>query len=197
MAFPSFPNGTRFSANVIVTWYPPLNVYGAVGCDAGEIVTVYDDDPDSVYDDVGVDDHWALVTKKENGQTGYFPDYYLADFKAINPAKVASKPNPKPGQGAPKNKPVKVTTNHPKNGKTKGGGGGKPVNMEKHAPPGKAKKASGGGCCGGSKKSTGKAGKARALELAEEDSDFTDDDDDDLEELQATKDIDDDDTDEE
>lgn len=156
----SFPNGTRFNAEVSVTWYPPYNMYGAVGCDDGEAIILYDDDPDSDYEDPNFDG-WAFITKKENGLTGFFPEAYIKNVKAINPAKIAGKKNPaKPGKP-----PSKKTTNHPD---------GKPVKMDKHAP------AKGGSCfniCGS--KPTGKAAKKRALDLAIDEDDVDDDDDDD------------------
>jgi hypothetical protein len=162
MASAAFPNGMRFNATVAVTWYPPQNMYGAVGCDYGELLTLYDDDPDGVYEDPNFDG-WALVTKKENGLTGFFPEAYITNIKAISAAKIAVKPNPV----KPNKPPVKKTAGHPD---------GKPVNVAKHAP---AAKAGGGvsGCCGGKK--PGKAGKKRALELAIEESDVDSDDDDD------------------
>jgi len=136
-------------------------MYGAVGCDYGESITLYDDDPDGDYEDPNYDG-WALITKKENGLTGFFPEAYITNIKAVNPAKIANKPNPvKPKP------PNKKTSNHPD---------GKPVKMDKHAP---ASKASGGifACC--SSKPTGKAAKKRAIELAVDEDDVSDDDDDD------------------
>lgn len=156
-----FPYGARFSAKVAVTWYPPVNVYGAVGADVGEDLVLYDDDPDGVYDDPNFDG-WAFVMKKENGQAGFFPEYYITDIRAMNPNKISKKANPQ----RPNNPPQKKTNGYPN---------GKNVNMNKHAP-----KSGGSCCCGG--KPTGKTAKKRALELAVDEDDVeTDTDDDDPE----------------
>jgi len=157
-----FPYGARFSAKVAVTWYPPVNVYGAVGADVGEDLVLYDDDPDGVYDDPNFDG-WAFVMKKENGQAGFFPEYYITDIRAMNPNKISKKANPQ----RPNNPPQKKTNGYPK---------GKNVNMNKHAPQSKGCSP----CCGG--KPTGKTAKKRALELAVDEDDVeTDTDDDDPE----------------
>lgn len=160
----SFPNGTRFNGTVACTWYPPYNMYGAVGCDYGEVIILYDDDPDGVYDDPNFDG-WAFITKRENGMTGFFPEAYITGIRAIDPSKIANKPNPQ----KPNQPPQKKTNGHP---------GGKPVNLDKHAPAGKA-----GGMLGKvfpcMAPKTGKAAKAKALDNAVDNDDVDTDDDDD------------------
>jgi hypothetical protein len=159
--YPQYSNGMRFMATVVGGWYPPYNMVGAVGADAGESVIIFDDDEDNDYEDPN-SDGWALIRKLEDNTVGYFPEAYLDVSKAI-PESKWKKPQPgKPGGPTKPGKPTKNTTNHPD---------GKPAKAAKTGKP--------GGCfpfCGAKK--SGKAGKKRAIELLDEnDGEDTDDDD--------------------
>lgn len=162
--YPAFPNGMRFRAYVTDTWYPPINMVGAVGCDVGEEVIIYDDDADMDYEDPN-GDGWALIRKCENNQLGYFPEAYMDIKAAIPMSKWTNQTNPARPNGG---HPSKTTNSHPDGGKP-----GKPP-----------KKASGGMCCSGGT-THGKAGKKRALELAEDNDEWDDGDDDDVTDWEA------------